>query len=108
MKFTDGYWMVREGYTVNRPAEAYEVATSGDALRILAPTGRISSRGDTLNRPAATITISSPLAGVLRVHIVHHSGSRHREPSFELPGAGRATGVDRHRGAGGVASPRVG
>src|SRR6478752_5132672 len=88
MKFTDGYWMVREGYTVTRPAEAYEVSARGDALQILAPTSRISSRGDTLNRSAATITISSPLAGVLRVHIVHHSGSRHREPSFGLPGAG--------------------
>ena len=27
MKFTDGYWMVREGLRWTRPAEAYEVAS---------------------------------------------------------------------------------
>ena len=93
MKFTDGYWMVRDGFTLDRPAEAYDVwsrdtSAGGTALGILAPTGRIRSRGDTLNRSAATITISSPLPGVIRVRIDRHTGGPDGRPAFELPGAG--------------------
>jgi alpha-D-xyloside xylohydrolase len=93
MKFTDGYWMVRDGFTLDRPAEAYDVwsrdtSAGGTALGILAPTGRIRSRGDTLNRSAATITVSSPLPGVLRVRIDRHTGGPDGRPAFELPGAG--------------------
>ena len=40
MKFTDGYWMVREGYTVTRPAEAYEVWPAATPCRYsLRPAG---------------------------------------------------------------------
>src|SRR4051812_50199217 len=50
MKFTDGYWLTREGFTVERPAEAYDVRQLEDRLQILAPTRPIHTRGDTLNR----------------------------------------------------------
>jgi alpha-D-xyloside xylohydrolase len=88
MKFTNGYWMVRDGFTVNRPAEAYEVTAEGNSLQILAPTAKILTRGHTLNRPTGTITISSPLPDVLRVRVEHHSGGVPGVPQFELPGAG--------------------
>ena len=88
MKFTDGYWLVRDGFTVSRPAEAYDVRAVDDSLQILAPTSRIRTRGDTLNRSTATITISSPLPDVLRVRVEHHAGAVSSGPSFELPGAG--------------------
>ena len=37
MKFTDGYWQLRKGVTMLRPAEAYDVAAAGDRLTIYAP-----------------------------------------------------------------------
>ena len=54
---------------------------------MLAPTRVITARGDTLNRPTATITLSTPLAGVIRVRIEHHAGGRDPGPNFALPGA---------------------
>ena len=89
MKFTDGYWLTREGFTVERPAEAYDVRQLEDRLQILAPTRRIHTRGDTLNRSTLTVTLGSPLPDVLRVRIEHHAGAVAAGPEFDLPGAGR-------------------
>lgn len=89
MKFTDGYWMVREGMHPLHPAEAYDVWSSGDAITVYAPTSRITKRGDTLNRPVITVTYSSPMPDVIRVRIDHHQGGVAAGPSFALHGAER-------------------
>ena len=95
MKFSDGYWMVRQGFDVQHPAQAHDVTADGRTLSILAPTRVITARGDTLNRPTATITLSTPLDGVIRVRIEHHSGGRDNGPNFALPGADNPTpGID--------------
>jgi len=87
MKFSDGYWMVREGFDVQHPAQVRDVDTDGRTLSVLAPTRVITGRGDTLNRPTATVTMSTPLADVIRVRIEHHAGVRDPGPRFALPGA---------------------
>ncbi|HYJ54149.1 MAG TPA: hypothetical protein VEX40_01210, partial [Mycobacterium sp.] len=87
MKFSDGYWMVREGFDVQHPAQVRDVDTDGRTLSVLAPTRVITGRGDTLNRPTATVSLSTPLADVIRVRIEHHAGVRDPGPRFALPGA---------------------
>lgn len=89
MKFTDGYWMVREGMHPMHPAEAYDVWSSGDAMTVYAPTSRITTRGDTLNRPVITVTYSSPMPDVVRVRIEHHQGAVDPGPAFALHGEER-------------------
>ena len=87
MKFSDGYWMVREGFDVQHPAQAYQVGADARSLSVLAPTRVITSRGDTLNRPTATVTLSSPATDIIRVRIEHHAGGRTAGPDFVLPGS---------------------
>jgi len=87
MKFSDGYWQVRAGFDVQHPAQAYDVSADDRALTILAPTRVIAGRGDTLNRPTATLTLTSPLPDVVGVRIEHHAGGRDPGPNFALPGA---------------------
>ena len=87
MKFSDGYWLVREGFTVQHPAQAHQISADATSLSVLAPTGVISSRDDTLNRSAATVTLSSPAPDIIRVRIEHHVGHRDVGPNFVLPGA---------------------
>ncbi len=87
MKFSDGYWRVREGFDVQHPAHVTEVSADERSLTVLAPTGVIASRGETLNRPTATITLSSPATDVIKVRIEHHAGGREPSPQFALPGA---------------------
>lgn len=102
MRFTDGFWQVRPGVTALYAQEAYDIWESsheadGPALQITAPTARITKRGDVLNRPTLTVTLSSPLEGVVRVRIAHHEGGPWHG-GFSLPGAvsgaGRATVTD--------------
>ncbi|WP_435743288.1 alpha-xylosidase [Microbacterium sp. PMB16] len=92
MKFTDGFWQLRPGVTALHAQEAYDIAEIGDTpdgpgLVITAPTTVIAKRGDVLNRPVLTTTLSSPAEGVIRVRIEHHSGGL-RHSGFTLPGAG--------------------
>ncbi|NDL59923.1 alpha-xylosidase [Phytoactinopolyspora mesophila] len=88
MKFTDGYWGLRPGVQALHPAEAYDVEPSDAGFTAYAPTRHIRHRGDTLNRPLATVRFSSPMAGVVSVRLTHHAGGVDRGPHFELPGAG--------------------
>ncbi|MDX6259805.1 MAG: alpha-D-xyloside xylohydrolase [Kribbellaceae bacterium] len=84
MKFTDGYWQLRPGLTRLRPAAVESVETTERSLVAYAPAKQIIGRGDTLNQPLFTITVSSPAAGVIGVRIEHHSGGVPPRPAFGL------------------------
>ena len=91
MKFTDGFWQLRPGVTALYAQEAYDIAETstpdGPGIVITAPTMMIAKRGDTLNRPVLTTTLSSPAEGVVRVRIAHHEGAQWHG-GFALTGAG--------------------
>lgn len=74
MKFTDGYWLTREGVTPHYAAEAVSAEAGPNELRLLVATQRIRHRGDTLQGPVIDFTLSSPMPDVLRVRAVHFSG----------------------------------
>ncbi|OJV96420.1 MAG: alpha-xylosidase [Microbacterium sp. 67-17] len=108
MRFTDGFWQIRPGVTALYAQEAYDIwetahPADGAALQITAPTARITKRGDVLNRPALTVTLSSPLAGVIRVRITHHEGGLWHG-GFALPGAVAGAGQARVTDADGILS----
>jgi alpha-D-xyloside xylohydrolase len=71
---------------VLHPAEVRDVRADSNAgtLTVYAPTARIRSRGDTLNRPLITITLGSPAPGVISVRIAHHEGRTVSPARFEL------------------------
>ena len=84
MKFTDGFWRIRDGYTVLSPAEVYDAQERGGTLEVFAPVKRVTERGDTLNAPALTFELASPAPDVLRVRLSHFQGGRDRSPRFVL------------------------
>jgi alpha-D-xyloside xylohydrolase len=84
MKFTDGQWLLRTGVTAHYAAEAHTITADGGRLVIHAPVRPIRHRGDTLQGPLLTITLSSPLAGVVRVRIEHFTGGVARGPEIPL------------------------
>ncbi len=89
MKFTDGYWGLREGVRISSPAQALDVERRDGSLLVFAPCTAIRHRGDTLNAPQLSYRFSSPLPGVIRVEIVHWKGAKAKGPDFEvasLPG----------------------
>jgi alpha-D-xyloside xylohydrolase len=84
MKFTDGQWLLRPGVTAHNAVEAHSIAAEGDKLVVLAPVRPIKHRGDTLQGPLLTVTLSSPLPDVVRVRIEHFMGGPARGPQIPL------------------------
>src|SRR5688572_27342548 len=75
MKFTDGQWLLQPGIAAHYAAEAYAIDVRPDQLVVLATTRPIKHRGDTLQGPTLTVTITSPLEGVVRVAVEHFAAS---------------------------------
>ena len=92
MKFTDGFWQLRPGVTALHAQAAYDIWPGEHSLTVTAPTKVIERRGDLLNRPVLTVTISSPMPGVIGVRVEHFTGGTD-EPGFDLVGAGPGHGV---------------
>lgn len=83
MKFNDGFWLTKEGYTMNYPMQAYSVTTDGKTIKAFTPCKHVDGKGDTMNHPALTIDLSSPLPNVIRVRVFHHKGGK-ENTGFEL------------------------
>ena len=84
MKFTDGYWQLRDGVQARYPAQVYDVVAEAEALTVYAPTRKIEHRGDTLNEPLLTVRCTSPAADIISVSVSHFLGARPRQPQFRL------------------------
>jgi alpha-D-xyloside xylohydrolase len=84
VKFTNGYWLLREGVQASYPAQVYDITAEPDALTVYAPTRKIEHRGDTLNEPVLTVRCASPATDVISVSVSHFLGARPRQPQFQL------------------------
>jgi alpha-D-xyloside xylohydrolase len=84
VKFTNGYWRLREGVQALYPVQAYDVTVESGALVVYAPTKRITHRGDTLNQPLLTVRCSSPAPDVISVSVSHFRGKQPPHPHFPL------------------------
>lgn len=107
MKFTDGYWMVREGMHPLHPAEAYDIWSDERSMTVYAPTAPIRRRGDTLNRPVVTITYSSPMPDVIRVRVENHAGGGQPGPRFAVADEAPPVTVEVDEAAGVLTSGRL-
>jgi alpha-D-xyloside xylohydrolase len=84
MKFTDGQWLLRPGVTAHYPAEARSIASENGRLVVETPVRVIRDRGDTLQGPVLTVTLSSPMRDVIRVRIEHFAGGLSRGPQIPV------------------------
>lgn len=88
MKFTDGNWMIREGYTLSTAVQAYDFINEGHTLTASASTAPLRGRGDMINSTLLTISFHSPQPGVIGVKLVHFDGTLDHGPNFELTKSG--------------------
>ncbi|ADQ45494.1 glycoside hydrolase family 31 [Caldicellulosiruptor kronotskyensis 2002] len=84
MKFTDGFWRVKDGIRLYHPAHVYDYEISKDSTTIIAPAQFITNRGQTLQGPVFTIRFSSPFEDVIRVQIWHYKGQKDKKTYFEF------------------------
>ncbi|ANW98578.1 alpha-xylosidase [Thermoclostridium stercorarium subsp. thermolacticum DSM 2910] len=84
MKFSDGYWKLKDGISLFTPVDIRDIKFSDNKLTVYAATKVIRHRGDTLNLPVITVEYSSPLPDIIGVKIYHHKGKKTKGPEFEL------------------------
>ncbi|GHJ36474.1 alpha-xylosidase [Streptomyces sp. TS71-3] len=84
MKFTDGYWMLREGVSAAYPVEVLDVSPGPGSLEIHAPTQPIRHRGDLLKGPVMTVRAHAPMPDVIGVTLTHFDGEKERDPHFTV------------------------
>ncbi len=80
MKFTSGFWMVREEITPLYAVEYADSRINGGELTVYASAKNIKSRGDCLNSGMLTIRITSPIEDVLKVSVSHFEGTAYPGP----------------------------
>ncbi|MFE3249061.1 alpha-xylosidase [Streptomyces sp. NPDC059209] len=87
MKFTDGYWLMRDGVSASYATEVAETRVEDDRLTLYAPVRHVETRGHTLNSPLLTVECWSPAEGVIGVRSSHHTGGVDRGPHFTVNSA---------------------
>ena len=86
MKFTRGFWLVREEYTPEYVRDFYVVEDGADTVRAYGPYKKIDGRGDTLNVGMMTFSITAPLKDVIGIRMQNHAGNCVTEPAYQLYG----------------------
>ena len=84
MKFSDGFWLNRRGFTVDYAAQPYEVTVTKNSIRVFATSTQIYNRAMTLGGVTLEVVFTSTMENTIKVHIVHHKGALNKEPKFEL------------------------
>lgn len=84
LKFTDGNWMTREGFSIHHPRAVHDVEIATDSLRLHIPCKEINHRGATLDGPLLTVKLSTPMENVIRVQAWHFIGGEEKYPNFEV------------------------
>ncbi|MBC9716931.1 alpha-xylosidase [Streptomyces sp. TRM66268-LWL] len=84
MRFTDGFWLMREGVRASYATEVRDLSVTADRITAYASVRKVARRGDTLNSSLITVECHSPAEGVIAVRTTHHAGKRHPGPDFEV------------------------
>ena len=95
MKFTRGYWLTRENFTLNYAAQCVRTRLEDGNVHILAACRPVRERGDILNSAALEVTLSSPLENIIRVRITHFAGTCLKMPRFFTADASPETRVSQ-------------
>ena len=83
MKFTNGYWMIRQEFQMSYAIEAYRMKRTSDALCVLASCKHVAHRGDILNEGTIQVRFTTPTPDVIRVEAVHFKGAK--DPCVHFP-----------------------
>ena len=84
MKFTNGYWLLRDEYQMDFATDLYEGEINGDALKLVVASRAVRGRGDILNIATLSVALTSPMENVVRVAITHHKGRVTPQPALPL------------------------
>ena len=83
MRFTNGFWLLREGVRAYYGKTAHRIDRTDSGLTIFSPSKVIADRGDTLNIPLITTRLHSPMKNIIGMKVTHHEGGIDRASGGE-------------------------
>lgn len=84
MKFSNGYWLPKDGFQIHSAAQAHDIEVEENALSVFATSRVIRDRGDTLGGVVLNARYSAPMENVIKVRISHFEGGADGKVHFEL------------------------
>ncbi|MBD2846454.1 alpha-xylosidase [Paenibacillus sp. IB182496] len=84
MKFSDGYWQLREGVSLNGAIEVRDSRVEADKVTAYTAVRTVQRKGDTLNSGLLQAEFSAPREDVIRVRWTRHAGGAERGPAFGI------------------------
>ncbi|AWB45482.1 alpha-xylosidase [Paenibacillus sp. CAA11] len=87
MKFTDGNWLIREGFNLSTAVQVHDFEIKDNTLTAYVSTTPIHDRGGMINTTLLTVKFHSPMPDVIGVKLIHFDGVVDHGPSFELASA---------------------
>ncbi len=83
MKFTRGYWVIRENYVMKFAQQWVRTEKTENGVRVLTACHPVRHRGDILDGGNLEVSLSAPRRSVIRVRVTHFRGRTDRLPKFE-------------------------
>ena len=76
----NGYWLLKDEIKAVYAVEYASHKVKENEVTVYLPSSHIADRGNCLNLPMLTLTLSSPMEGVIKVSAVHHAGALSKGP----------------------------
>ena len=83
MKFTNGYWLIRNHFTMTYATQAIRIEKTEKTLHVLTAGIHVRGRGDMMGGGTLDVTFTAPRENIIRVQVTHFAGVRPKEPRFE-------------------------
>ena len=96
MKFTNGFWALRDEYIPTYAVEYWDHKVSGSELTVYAPAKHQAGRGDVLNLGMLTVKLSSPVEDVIKVSITHFKNGKVNVPVAPVYSTNPTVSIDEN------------
>lgn len=84
MKYLNGNWLVRDGFSIDYGKSIYDSKIEDNKLTLWVPFYVIKNPGMTLDDGMLTLEISSPRENIIRTKIINYRGTVDHGPHFDL------------------------
>ena len=82
MRFTQGYWVIRQDYVMSYATQTVRVIKNDKELHIISACRPIRHRGDILDGGSLDIVFTAPRKNIIRVQVTHFAGTPRKDPKF--------------------------
>lgn len=80
MRFTQGYWVIRQDYVMSYATQTVRVIKNDKELHIISACRPIRHRGDILDGGSLDIVFTAPRRNIIRVQVTHFAGTPRKGP----------------------------